>query len=94
MLRDIDDVLPERDLTSQQQTELGDIIRHCSSVLEDIDKTLDKFKELDTSVRKSDGKPRRVWKRFRWDQRDIDGFRSRIASNILVLNTFLGRLGW
>ena len=94
VLRDIDDVLPERDLTSQQQTELSDIIRRCSSVLEDVDKMLDKFKELDNSVRISGKEPRRAWKRFRWDQGDIDDFRSRITSNITMLNTFLGRLGW
>jgi hypothetical protein len=65
VLRDIDDVLPERDLTSQQQTELGDIIRCCRGVLEDLDKALNKFKELDISAKSLDGKPRRVWKRFK-----------------------------
>jgi peptidoglycan hydrolase CwlO-like protein len=92
VLRDIDDILPERDLTSQQQTELGDIIKRCRDVLGDLDKILDKFKELDTSAKGLDGKPRRVWKRFKWDQKDIDEFRSRIASNILLFNTFLGRV--
>ena len=92
MLRDIDDILPERDLTGQQQTELGDIIKRCRSVLEGLDKLLNKFKELDISAKGSDGKPRRVWERFKWDQRDIDEFRGRIASNILLFNTFLGRV--
>lgn len=92
MLRDIDDVLPERDLTSQQQTEFGDIIRCCRDVLQDLDKTLTKFKELDNSAKSVDGKARRVWKRFKWDQRDFDEFRSRIGSCVLLLSAFLGRI--
>ena len=92
MLRDIDDVLPSRDLTSEQQTELGDIIGRCRRVLQDLEKRLDKFKELDSSAKSVDGKTRMVWKRFKWDQRDFDGFCDRIGSNILLLSTFLGRI--
>jgi peptidoglycan hydrolase CwlO-like protein len=92
VLQEIDVILYARDLTDQQQLELGDLVKHCQSVLEELDKTLNKFKELDPVGQSSDGKPRRVWKRFKWDQKDIDEFRSRISSNVLLLNTFLGRV--
>jgi peptidoglycan hydrolase CwlO-like protein len=92
VLQDTDDILPARDLTSQQQTELGEIVKHCQSVLEELNKILNKFKELDPVAKGLDGKPRRVWKRFKWDQKDINELRSRISSNILLLNTFLGRV--
>lgn len=92
VLRDIDDVLPERDLTNQQLNELCDIIRRCRGVLEELNKKLIEFKELDVGRKSSDGKPRRAWKRFKWDQEDIDGLRRRIASNISLFNTFLGRV--
>jgi hypothetical protein len=85
-------VLPERDLTGQQQTELGDVIKRCHSVLKELDKKLNEFKELDAGAKSLDGQPRRVWKRFKWDQKDIEGFRSRIGSKISLLNTFLGRV--
>jgi len=92
VLRDIDDVLPERDLTSQQQTELGDIIRRCRGILQDLENNLNKFKELNSSSKGVDGKTRMAWKRFKWDQRDSDEFCNRIRSNILLLSTFLGRI--
>jgi hypothetical protein len=92
VLQETDDILPARDLTSQQQTELGDIVKHCQSVLDELNKILTKFKELDPVAKGADGKPRRVWKKFRWDQKDATELRSQISSNILLLNTFLGRI--
>ena len=92
LLQDIDDILPARDLTSHQQTELGNVVKHCQSVLEELNEILIKFKELDPVAKGADGRPRRVWKRFRWDQKDIDELRSRILSNFLLLNTFLGQV--
>jgi hypothetical protein len=92
VLQDIDDILTARDLTNHQQTELGNVIKHCQSVLQELDEILIKFKELDPVAKGADGKPRRVWKRFRWGQKDIDELRSRIVSNILLLNTFLARV--
>jgi hypothetical protein len=92
VLQDTDDIIPTRDLTSQQQTELGEIVKHCKSVLEELNEILKKFKELDPIAKSLDGKPRRVWKRFIWDQKDITKLRSRISTNILLLNTFLGRV--
>ena len=92
VLQDIDDILPARDLTSHQQTELDDIVKHCRCILDELDKILTKFKELDPVAKGAEGKPRRVWKRFKWDQKDITALRSRISSNILLLSTFLGRI--
>lgn len=85
-------MLPQRDLTDQQKSELCDISKRCHSVLEELNKKLNEFKELDTKTRSLYGKPQRVWKRLKWDQNDIDRFRSRVGSNILLFNTFLGRI--
>jgi hypothetical protein len=92
VLQDIDDILTARDLTNHQQTELGNVIKNCQSVLQELDKIIIKFKELDPVAKGVDGKPRRVWKRFRWVQKDIDELRSRILSNVQVLNTFLAKV--
>lgn len=92
VLRDIDDVLPQRDLTPQQRTEVEDITRGCRDVLEELEVTLDKYQELDPNFSGPGGRSRRVWKRLRWDQKAIDGFRSRITSNVLLFNTFLERI--
>lgn len=92
MLRDVDDVLPQRELTIQQKTELDDVARGCQNVLEELEKSLDKYQELDSSARSLGGMSRRVWKRLKWDPKDMDEFRSRITSNIVLFNAFLGRI--
>lgn len=67
VLQDINDILPARDLTNHQQTALGNIVRHCESVLEELNEIVIKFKELDHIAKSLDRKPRRVRKRFKWD---------------------------
>ena len=92
VLRDIDDVLPQRDLPKQQKIEFGEIIRSCQEVFKELEVMLDKYQELDPNTKGFTGRSRRVWKKLKWDQKDIDGFRSRITSNVLLLNTFLDRI--
>lgn len=92
VLRDVDDVQSQRDLTAQQKQSLGEIAQGCQSVLEQLNKTLDKYQELDSSAKGISGKSRRAWKRLQWDQKDIDQFRSRITLNISAFDTFLGQI--
>jgi hypothetical protein len=92
VLQDIDDVLPQRDLTDEQKTELDEIAQGCRSVLKELEDTLDKYQELDPNTKGFGGRSRRVWKRLKWDQKNIDGFRNRITLNITLFNAFLGRI--
>jgi hypothetical protein len=92
VLRDVDDVLPQRDLTTQQKTDLDEIAQGCYNVLKNLKETLDKYQELDSRANGINGKSQRVWKRIQWDQKDINQFRSRITLNISAFNTFLGRI--
>jgi hypothetical protein len=92
VLRDIDDLLPERELTSQQQTELYDIAKGCRNVLKTLDETLEKYHELDSNPKAFGRKARRVWKRLKWEPEDIKELRSRIIANITLLNAFQGIL--
>jgi hypothetical protein len=92
VLRDIDDVLPQRDLNGQQKTDLDEIAQRCQAVLKELEETLDKYQELDPSAKRLGGKSRRVWKRLKWDPKDMDGFRSRITSNIMLFDAYLGRI--
>ena len=79
-------------LTSQQQTELHDIAEGCRNVLQDLNKILGKYQELDSNPKTFGGKARKVWKRLKWEPEDIKELRSRIGSNITLLNAFNGRL--
>jgi hypothetical protein len=92
ILRDVDDIQSQRDLTGQQKQSLDEIAQECHSVLEELNKTLDKYQELDSSAKGIGGKSRKVWKRLQWDQKNIDQFRSRITLNISAFGTFLGQI--
>ncbi|KAL9607517.1 MAG: hypothetical protein Q9167_007572 [Letrouitia subvulpina] len=92
VLRDIEDVLPLRDLADIQEKELHEIAQGCRNALKDLENTLDKYQELDKSRKALSGRPRWIWKRLRWDQKDIDRMRNRISSHVLLLNTFFGQI--
>jgi hypothetical protein len=92
VLQDVEIVLPQRELASQQKTDLDGIANGCRSVLEELEAILNKNQELNFSAKSLSEKSRKVWKRLKWDQKDIDGFRGRITSNIILLNMFLGRI--
>ena len=92
VIRDVDDVLPQRDLTSQQKEDLDEIARRCHEVLDQLKEKLDKNQELDSKVKGITGKSRRMWKRFQWDQTEIDQFRTRVGLNITAFSAFLGRI--
>jgi hypothetical protein len=92
VLRDVDDVLPQRDLTDQQKTDLDEIAHGCYDVLKKLKETLNKYQELDSSVKGVSERSRRVWKRFQWDQKVIDQFRNRVGLDISAFGTFLGRI--
>ena len=65
--------------------------------LKTLDKTLEKYQELGSDPKDCDPKSfrfkvRRGWKRLRWEPEDIKELRSRITSNITLLNAFYGQL--
>jgi len=91
-LRDVDDVLPQRELTIEQKTDLDEIAQGCYDVLKKLEETLGKYQELDSSAKGINRKSRRAWKKLQWDQKDIDQFRNRITLNIGAFDTFLGRI--
>ena len=91
-LRDVDDVLSERDVSSQQRKDLDGIARGCRDVLNRLREKLDKSQELDSRAKGISGKPRRIWKRSQWDQAEIDQFRNQVNLNITAFGTILGQI--
>src|SRR5271154_6255999 len=94
VLRDIEDILDEREPTSQQKTELQDIAKGCRNVLDELKETLERYKELgsNSNPKTFTRNARRVFKRMKWEPEDIKELRSRIVANITLLNAFHGRL--
>jgi hypothetical protein len=65
VLRGVDDVLPERELTSQQKSELNNVAKGCFNVLTKLKETLEKYQELDSDSNTFGRTSRRVWKRLK-----------------------------
>lgn len=91
VLQDVE-VLSGQGLSKSQVKELEDIVRSCRNVLETLEQTLDKYRELQLVPQGFGGKIRRVWKRVNWDPDDIRDLRSRIVTNITLLDAFQGQL--
>jgi hypothetical protein len=92
VLQDVEVVLPERELTGQQKADLHGIADGCRNVLDELEKLLDKYRELDSCPESVGKRVKKVWKRLKWEPEDIQELRNRISLNITLLNAFNGRL--
>jgi hypothetical protein len=92
VLQDVEVVLPERELTSQQKTELHNIADGCRTVLDKLEKTLEKYRELGSGSKGVGRRVKKMWKRLKWEPEDIRELRSRIITNITMLIAFNSRL--
>ena len=92
MLQDADVAFPDRELDNNQKRDLEDIDKGCRTILEELQRILDKNSELSSETGSVGKRIKRVWKRLNWKLEDIDKLRSRISTNIGFLNAFNGRL--
>jgi hypothetical protein len=92
VLRDVEIVLSERELPDEQMAELKEIANGCQNVLDGLESTLDEYEELKSSNGRVGKRLSRLWKRLKWEPDDIKEFRSRISTNIGLLNAFNGRV--
>ena len=89
----MDDTLSQKDLTPPLKKTLDERAGECEAVLKDLEKTLDKYQEIDPQTTKGiTGKSRRIWKKAKWDEKSIDGYRQRITLNISAFNMFLEQI--
>ncbi|KAL9578548.1 MAG: hypothetical protein Q9203_007054 [Teloschistes exilis] len=96
VLRDLEDIFPERNLTNEQTASLEDILRGCNKVFQDLDACLDNYQELgDKAGHARAGlgtKPRRFWKRLKFEPDDVRDLRSRLRSHVAMLHAFIERI--
>lgn len=90
-------MLPQRDLTNEQEKGLQNIAEGCRNVLNTLEKTLEEYQELGPDSKACDHKTlrsklRRGWKRLKWEPEDIKELRSRISSSIALFNAFNGQI--
>ena len=86
-------MIPDRKLSGKQVVDLQDNYHACKNLLNDLDMNLDKYQILDKSGPTSlSTKLRRMWKRLKWEPADIQELRVQLASNVFLLNAFLGSI--
>lgn len=89
VLQDVQEFLNEHDDTIEtRKNDIREITSSCKRVLEDIQTTLDKNSPLETREDGVRRRARRVWGRLKWNPDEIRDLRSRIISNITLLNSF------
>jgi hypothetical protein len=69
-------------LSLEKQTRLKAIGDGCRRVLEDLQSLVQKYQRLGTQTR-------RTWDRMKWHTEDIAELRSRLTSNVVMLNTWI-----
>jgi hypothetical protein len=77
---------------SQQETELHDITNGCRNVLDKLGKKLEKYRILGSGPATVGKRVEKIWKKLKWEPKDVCELRSRITSNIALLNAFNGRI--
>lgn len=97
MLGDVVLVLPHRDLTRDQEAHLETICKGICSVLESLIGLVSKYQELGSEDNKPGAlnipkRARNAWKRLKWEPDDVAVLRTRIVSNVTLLNAFNGSI--
>lgn len=94
VLSDVDVTVSETELDAYQRSDLQHLVSSCRDVLETLEETLDKYRDLSSGNGKLRSRAKRVWKRINWEPDDIRELRERITLNTTLLNTFLGGISW
>lgn len=97
VLTDVKVALTAQDKATELGKQLPDFCSGCYNVLSDLEKMLDNYQEVDSDPKSCDHKDltfaiRRGWKRLRWERNEVKELRSRLVSNISLLNTFYALL--
>jgi len=88
VLQDAEVAVSERDLSPEEETGLKTICDGYQSILSELERTLDKYTELESQQTNIGCKVKRAWKRLSLEPEDIRNLRSRVNENISLLNAF------
>lgn len=75
-------------LSTRQTDDLSTLLQGCQDVLHDLEQVVAKYSDCSTRTSGLKNSTVRAWKRLMWDQKEIDGLRSRIVSNTSLMDLF------
>ncbi|KAE8165265.1 hypothetical protein BDV40DRAFT_297588 [Aspergillus tamarii] len=92
IIQDVEVDLSGKELSDSQKSELQTIADSCRCVLDEIYQKINIYRVLESDHSTGLRRVVRVWKRLKWEPDDIQDLRTRISSNISLLNAFNGRI--
>jgi hypothetical protein len=84
--------VPQDGNSKSREQDLSSLMQGCRDVLTALNAILKKNDILGNSSQSSAARAQKAWKRFKWDQEDIQELRSRIISNTSLLSIFTTNL--
>jgi len=81
----------ERELDPEEKADLKSILDGCQNVLSELERTLDKYAELESPQTNICRKARRAWKRLSLEPVEFRDLQSRVNVNISLLSAFTSR---
>ncbi|KAB8225326.1 hypothetical protein BDV33DRAFT_231663 [Aspergillus novoparasiticus] len=92
ILQDVEVDLSGKELSDNQKSQLRAITDSCRCVCDEIYEKINIYRVLESDHSTGLRRVVRVWKRLKWEPDDIQDLRTRISSNISLLNAFNGRI--
>lgn len=91
VLFEADVVLSTPGASAQQSNQAKTIIESCRALLEEISSSVESLAGVTEQDGSATSKAKRMWQRLKWDAKTIEGFRSRISSNVPMLNGIISQ---
>lgn len=78
-------------VSAQQFDQAKTVIENCRTLLEEIRSSVEKAAGVSEHDESTASKVKRLWQRVKWDGKVIEDFRSRISSNVSMLNSIISQ---
>lgn len=82
VLKEVEESLPDQQLTTSRQHSLATISQGCEAVLRDLKALIDRYESLGS-------KSKRTWDRMKWSSTEVAELRARLTSNTVLLIAFM-----
>jgi Cdc6-like AAA superfamily ATPase len=92
ILQDAEIDISDQELNHEDEEKLKNILFGCKDCLGKLERTIEKYSELDSRRNNIKDKVKRAWKQLSLEPEDIRELRSNINANITLLNAFTSRL--
>lgn len=89
VLRDIEDIEPDEQLSDKQKQHLNTISQKCKPTLHNLEHFLDAYQEIECCEQNIRGISRRVWKKLKWDESEMHEFQQQLHGQVQVFSLFL-----